>query len=177
MDVPELWDLIAGAILARIYKLLSSVRLRPNMNRITHNIWVGGVNNPHFIVDKGFDAVVDLRAKDDSEYHLYLQKSGIKCLKRPVPDGSGLPLKDLLDTVEWITLKRRRGAKILIHCGLGRGRAALVTASYLVRSGLHPETALEVLKKKRQITHLNSQQKATLQAFAGALLCAENEQI
>jgi protein-tyrosine phosphatase len=147
------------------------------MSKITHNIWVGGENNPRFIVDKGFDAVVDLRAKDDSEYHLYLQKSGIKYVRRPVPDGSGLPLKDLLDTVEWIIVKQRRGAKILIHCGLGRGRAALVTASYLVRSGLDPETALEVLKRRRQITYLNSQQKATLQAFAGTLLRAENQQV
>ena len=175
MNVGELWDLMAGAVLARLYKILSLVRLRPNMNRITQNIWVGGVNHPHFIVDKGFDAMVDLRIKNDDKYNSHLQKLGIKCLKRPVPDGSGISPKDLLDTVEWIIARVRTGAKVLIHCDLGRGRASLVTTSYLVYSGLDPETALMVVKKKRRITYLNSQQKDALQVFAGTLLRARRE--
>jgi len=166
MNVGELWDLIVGAVLARLYKILSLLRLRPNMNRVTQNVWVGGVNHPYFIVDKDFDAVVDLRMKNDGKYNSYLQKSGIQCLKRPTPDGSGISPRGLLDTVEWIVARVRTGAKVLIHCDLGRGRAALVASSYLVYSGLDPETALRFVKKKRRITHLNGRQRRALQVFA-----------
>jgi len=172
MNVGGLWDLMVGAVLARLYKMLSLFRLRPNMNRITQNVWVGGVNHPYFIVDQNFDAVVDLRKKDDDKYISYLQKSGIKLLKKPTPDGSGISPRDLLDTVEWIVAKVRTGAKVLIHCDLGRGRAALVISSYLVYSGLNPETALRFVKKKRRITYLNSHQKSALQVFARTFLHA-----
>ena len=165
MNVGELGGLMVGAVLARLYKRLSLLRLRPNMNRVTQNVWVGGVNHPYFIIDQDFDAVVDLRKKDDEKYNSYLQKSGITLLKKPTPDGSGISPRDLLDTVEWIVARVRTGEKVLIHCDLGRGRAALVTSSYLVYSGLGSETALRFVKKKRRITYLNSQQKNALQAF------------
>lgn len=172
MKVGEFWDLIVGAVLARLYKTLSLLRLRPNMNRVTQNVWVGGVNHPYFIVDKGFDAVVDLRKKDDDKYNSYLEKSGIKCLEKPMPDGAGISPRDLLDTVEWIVARVGTEGKVLIHCDLGRGRAPLVTSSYLVHFGLDPETALRFVKKKRRVTHLNSQQKNALQVFARTLLHA-----
>lgn len=172
MNACELWDLMVGAVLARLYKVLSLSRLRPNMNIITQNVWVGGRNHPYFIADMGFDAVVDLRKKADGKYNSYLQKSGIEYLRRPIPDGSGTSPRDLLETVEWIVARVRTGAKVLIHCDLGRGRAALVTSSYLVYSGLDPETALTFVKKKRKITYLNRRQKDALQAFAETLLRA-----
>ena len=169
MNVGELWDLMVGAVLARVYKMLSLSRLLPNMNRVTQNVWVGGVNHPYFIVDKGFDAVVDLRKKADGKYNSYLQKYRVKCLRKPTPDGSGISPGDLLDTVEWIVARVRIGAKVLIHCDIGRGRAALVVSSFLVYSGLDPETALMFVKKKRKVTYLNRRQKDALQAFAETL--------
>ncbi len=174
MNLGELWDLMAGALLARLYKVLSLFRLRPNMNRVTQNVWVGGANHPYFIVDQNFDAVVDLREKDVAKYDSYLQRSGIRLLKKPTPDGSGMSPRDLLDTVEWIVARVRTGAKVLIHCDLGRGRAALVASSYLVYSGLDPETALRFVKKKRRITYLNSHQKNAFQVFARTFLRARN---
>jgi len=170
MNISELWDLMVGAVLARLYKILSLLRLRPNMDRLTENVWVGGTNHPYFIVYGGFDVVVDLRKKDASKYSSYLQKSGIKYLKKPTPDGSGISPRDLLDVVEWIVAMVRTGAKVLIHCDLGRGRAALVVSSYLMYSGLDQETALGFVKKKRRITYLNSHQKKALQVFAKTLL-------
>ena len=170
MNVGELWDLMVGAVLARLYKVISLLRLRPNMNRVTQNVWVGGANHPYFIVEQSFDAVVDLREKDARNYDFYLQKSGIKLLKKPIPDGSGMPPRDLLETVEWIVARVRAGAKVLIHCDLGRGRAALVASSYLVYSGLDSETALRFVKEKRRVTHLNSRQKNALQVFSRTFL-------
>jgi diacylglycerol kinase (ATP) len=145
------------------------------MDRLTENVWVGGTNHPYFIVYEGFDVVVDLRKKDATKYSSYLQKSGIKYLKRPTPDGSGISLRDLLDVVEWVAAMVRTGAKILIHCDLGRGRAALVASSYLIYSGLDQETALRFVKKKRRITYLNSRQKSSLELFSRTLLRARTD--
>jgi protein-tyrosine phosphatase len=175
MNVGELGDLIVGAFLARLYKILSLLRLRPNMDRVTQNVWVGGVNHPYFIVHEGFHVVVDLREKDNDKYSSYLQKTGIKYLKRPTPDGSGISPRDLLDIVEWIAARVRTGAKVLIHCDLGRGRAALVASSYLMYSKLDKETALRFVKKKRRITYLNSRQKNALELFSKSLLHARTD--
>lgn len=169
MGVGELWDLVVGAVLARVYKMLSLLRLRPNMNRMTHNVWVGGANSSHLIVDEGFDAVVDLRKKKDDKYTARLRKSGIECLNRPIPDGAGLPPRDLLETAEWIAARVRTGAKVLVHCDLGRGRAALVAISYLVYNGLDPRTAFILVKENRRITYLNRQQRDALHTFAETL--------
>ncbi len=168
MNAGELWDLVAGAVLARLYKNLSLLRLRPNMNQMTDHLWIGGRNHPHFVVHNGFDAVVDLRQNVDHKYCSFLQESGISCLRKPTPDGSGMSPRDLLDTAEWIDKKVRVGGKVLIHCDLGRGRAALVASSYLVYSGLDVEAALMFVKRARSITHLNSRQEAALQAFVRA---------
>ena len=170
MNVGELWDLMVGAVLARMYKVLSLLRLRPNMNKVTQNIWVGGANHPYFIVEQSFAAVVDLREKDVRNYDFYLQKWGIKLLKRPTPDGFGMPPRDLLETVEWIVARVRAGAKVLIHCDLGRGRAALVAISYLVYSGWDSETALRFVKERRRVIHLNSHQRNALQVFSRTFL-------
>ncbi|UCC33594.1 MAG: dual specificity protein phosphatase family protein [Candidatus Bathyarchaeota archaeon] len=166
MSIVEIWDLVIGAILARLYKLLSLLRLHPNMNRVTENIWVGGANHPSFIVENGFDAVVDLRERDDGEYTSYLEKSGVEYLRRPTPDGSGMHPRDLLATVEWIAARAKRGEKVLIHCSLGRGRAALAASSYLVYSGLDPKAALGLVKEKRRVTYLNGHQKEAFGLFA-----------
>jgi len=170
MNVSELWDLMVGAVLARVYKTLSLLQLRPNMNRISLNVWIGGVNHPNFIIDEGFDAVVDLREKKDDKYTSRLQKSGIECLNRPIPDGAGLSPRDLLDAVECIAARVRTGAKVLIHCDLGRGRAALVAISYLVYTGLDPSTAFRLAKENRRVTYVNNQQRDSLQAFVETLL-------
>ena len=169
MGVGELWDLVVGAVLARVYKMLSLLQLRPNIDRITQNVCVGGANSSYFIVDKGFDAVVDLRKKKDHKYTSRLRKSGIECLDRPIPDGAGLSPRELLDTVEWMATRVRTGAKVLVHCDLGRGRAALVAISYLVYTGLDPRTAFILVKENRRVTHLNRQQRDALHTFTETL--------
>jgi hypothetical protein len=166
MNVGELWDLVVGAVLARLYKVLALLRLRPNMNKVTQKVWVGGVNHPYFIVKKGFNAVVDLREKVDFKYGSFLQISRIKYFKRPTSEGFGIPPKDLLDTIEWIVAQVRIGAKVLIHCDLGRGRAVLVASSYLVYHGFDPKVAVSYVKKRRRIAYLNKSQRESLQAFA-----------
>lgn len=170
MNISELWDLITGAIIARLHKALSLLRLHPNINRITQNVWVGGANHPYLITNEGFHAIVNLRTKTDLNYDSHLQKARIKYLKKPIPDRSGISPKDLLDTIEWIDARVKNGAKVLIHCNLGRGRAPLVASSYLVYLGLGPETALLLVKRKRRVTYLNSRQKYALEVFGKKML-------
>lgn len=159
-------NLVLGAILARLMKWLAFARLHPNMNRITRNMWIGGANNPRLVISGGFHAVLDLRINDDTKYRKYLEKNGIDYMNVKIPDGYGASPKVLSRIVEWLTSKVRKGEKVLVHCNLGRGRAALAIAAYIVSEGATPDDAMKTLKERRRVTFFNAQQREALQQFS-----------
>lgn len=169
MIILKTLDLLWGAILARLYKWIALAGLRPNMNRVTRNIWVGGINHPDLIASEGFDAVLDLRTRDAAEYRASLEKSGIEYLNIKIPDDHGAPPDVLLRIVEWIANRTEKEKKILVHCNLGRGRAALATAAHLVHEGATTERGIKTIKEKRRVTFLNAKQNAALDKFSNKM--------
>lgn len=165
----ELIDLVVGGLLARLLRWVALARLHPNFNRITHNIWVGGANHPQVIVSRGFNAVLDLRMKNCTRYRTCLENSGTDYMNIKIPDGHGSSPKTLLRIVEWLVERVRREEKVLVHCSLGRGRAALATAAYLVFEGATPEEAMKKLEERRLVTFLNARQREALQEFSNAV--------
>lgn len=159
----EALALAVGGILARLLRWMALAGLHPNVNRVTRNIWVGGINHPDLIASEGFDAVLDLRTRDASEYRTSLENCGIRYTNIKIPDGHGAPPDVLLRIVDWLADRIGRGDKILIHCNLGRGRAALAAAAYLVHEGATPEEAIKKLKKKRRVTFFNARQRKSLE--------------
>jgi len=163
------FDLLSGAILARLYRWMALAGLRPNVNKVTQEIWVGGINHPDLIASEGFNAVLDLRTKDVTKYRLALEEYGIEYLNVEIPDDHGAPPNVLLRIVGWITNQTKMGKKILVHCNLGRGRAALAAAAYLVHEGMTTEKAIKTIKDNRSVTFLNTEQNEALEKFSNSI--------
>lgn len=168
-------DLITGAIRARFKKLLSLIRLRLNANQITDNVWMGGVNPPDLIIKSGFEVVLDLREGDYTDYKSLLERNGIEYLNIKIPDGQGASPETLSRIVDWLKARTSQGKKTLVHCNLGRGRAALATASYLTDKGATIDNAIQKMKKKRSETYLNTTQVETLEVYVNQESPHEND--
>ena len=158
-------DLLVGAVKARILKMSAIAGHTSNMNQITDNIWMGGLNNPKKIMSEGFKAVLDLREKDDLKYKKSLEGYGIHYLNIKINDGEGAPPHILKSIAEWLQEKKESGQKTLVHCNLGRGRGALATAVHLIRQGETVEEALSLIKNRRSVTYVNEKQLKALKVF------------
>lgn len=55
-------------------------------------------------------------------------------------DGYAISQDILLKIAEWLAYHNKRGEKILAHCNLGRGRAALAIVAYLAYMGVTPRS-------------------------------------
>jgi protein-tyrosine phosphatase len=163
-----LLDLVLGGLQARLMKLKALLGTSLNMNHIIGNIWVGGANNPEMIVNEGFSAVLDLRTQDNQAYKSFLEQHNVDYFNIKIPDRHGVSPKDLIMIVEWLDEEEKKGKKVLVHCNLGRGRAALIVAAYMVYNGTAPEEAIKKIKEKRQVTYLNSRQLQALNEFSKA---------
>lgn len=157
-------DLVVGGIVARCAKCSAAMKLRPNMSRVTEKVWIGGVNHPDLIVSGGFDAVLDLRENVPESYHRELIEHGIEYMNLPVRDGLGVPLGVLRSAATWID-RRSASGKVLVHCNLGRGRASVAVAAYLIHVGSCPEEALRIIKSSRWVMYVNPAQRKSLEEF------------
>lgn len=166
-------DLVAGGILARLMRWMALFCLRPNIDRITPNLWIGGTNNPKLILLEGFNAVLDLRTKVDTKYKRFLEDHGITYVNVEIPDDYGAPPEVLSKIVDWLIDRVQSQEKILVHCNLGRGRATLAIGAYLVSRGDEPEEAIKRIQRARQVSFLNDRQKEALQKYfeAGLYYC------
>lgn len=145
-----------------------------NLNMIFDNVWIGGVNSPERVVERGFDAVLDLREEDDLHYRGFLKERGVEYLNVKVADRHGASPEVLSRIVKWLDEKVSKGEKVLVHCNLGRGRSSLAVAAYLVSRGLSPEDALRKIKGKRSVTYMNSRQTQALLDYYEAVTHASD---
>jgi diacylglycerol kinase (ATP) len=159
-------DLVFGGLQARLMRWKALRGARPNMNHIVDNIWIGGANSPTLIVNEGFNAVLDLRTEDSQAYRGFLEEHGVEYLNVKTPDQQGISPGALFKITEWLSQKNIKGDKILVHCNLGRGRAALAVAAYMIQEGASPQEAIRKIKEKRNVTYLNDQQLQSLSKFS-----------
>ncbi|MCA6214788.1 protein tyrosine phosphatase [Thermococcus bergensis] len=80
-----------------------------------------------------FDAVVVLTYEYELYYDLEeLTKRGVEVLHAPIEDFTAPSLEELLEIVEWIEERARKGKKVLVHCLGGSGRSGTVVTAYLM---------------------------------------------
>ena len=150
---------LRGAVDARIRKIAQTLLEKPNFDFLTTYLAVGGAPTKKTLARSGIDVVVDLRErKADS-------RPAREYVHFPVKDHESPDLVDLVQLCKLIEEKTKSGTKVLVHCNMGRGRAPLVAASFLVWTGSASHEALRQVLKTRSCAHLNPRQLAALTNF------------
>lgn len=147
------------------YRVLTGSPYRPS-SELTPQLLFGG---QYYAWGKkrmerwGITAVVNMREEFDD------LKAGIapeRYLHLPTPDDGAPTLSQLEQGVKFIREVIDAGGKVYIHCMAGVGRAAIITAAYLVSQGAEPEEAWDRVRSVRPFIKPSEAQVLQLKRFA-----------
>ncbi len=134
-------------------------------NKINPNIYLGTdmCCQTHFkseLIKKGITADISLEGEKQDhpfgvKYYLWL----------PILDHTAPAVSQLKIGVAFIENLIENNIKIYIHCQRGHGRAATLTAAYLIKKGMTPKEAVAFIKKRRPMIHPNAKQIKALERF------------
>ncbi len=148
------FDLIIGAVGIRLLRKYKKIRNIPDVVFVKKNLSLGGKTTYEDLSKMNIDTVIDLRAEIKEEFE---ENNSFSYHKIGIIDGS-VPTESQINQIHKIIDDCIKQDKIVfVHCNLGRGRATLVTLSYLLREEIDWETALTVIKK-RKFVYLNNKQ-------------------
>jgi len=94
--------------------------------------------------------------------------AGIAFTRVPIEDrGTPASTANFEEVIRRLALDRRAGRRVAVHCRQGLGRAPLVAAAVLVRSGLSAEEAWSLIRERRnQPVPDTDEQREWVHAFA-----------
>ena len=100
--------------------------------------------------------------------HKLATRHGLGFVRAPMPDRGTPPSRSQLEAViAQIASRRSAGERVVIHCRQGLGRAPLVAAASLVRSGKTPDEAWDLISERRGRPVPDTDvQRAWLESFA-----------
>ena len=95
------------------------------------------------------------------------RQAGLTYVSFPIPDR-GAPVAAVTDLVDQLEEHLDGAEFIVVHCRAGIGRSSLIAAAVLVREGLSPSEAWELISTARGLPVPDTEaQRAWLAAFAG----------
>lgn len=104
----------------------------------------------------GLDLVVSLLEEEEAaqlgltEEARAVESEGIHFISFPIPDrGVPASASAAFSLMSTITEALESGKNVAVHCRQGLGRSGLMAAGVLVRSGLDPEQAIEIVSAAR----------------------------
>lgn len=111
-------------------------------------LWVSGViHDWKLLHEQGITVVIDLEA--DIDHGVPSRADHILYIYLPIHDGE-LPNLDRLHAVAGLAASLiTTGHRVLAHCGMGLNRSALVAGLALVRMGMSPATAVDLIRERR----------------------------
>ncbi|MBN1220419.1 MAG: dual specificity protein phosphatase family protein [Anaerolineae bacterium] len=136
------------------------------VSEITPQLHLGGQYQPRAwptLARRGVTAVVNMRQEFDG---VNIATGSIRYLHLPTIDDQPPTLAHLSEGVAFITAEIERGGGVYIHCRSGVGRAATMTAAYLVSTGLTPEQAWTRIQEVRPFVCPTPAQTAQVERFA-----------
>lgn len=136
----------------------------PNYDQITPNIWIGNnmccsIHGKELLA-LGFDADIDLedlRPEDPPHTKIYLWL--------PTIDHTPPSTEQLHGGAAMLAEITKRKLKAYVHCRNGHGRAPTLVAAYLITTGMTARQAVELIKTKRPVIHLQDEQFKALEEF------------
>jgi hypothetical protein len=132
-------------------------------SEIVPRLWQGGTPNEEMIYTSnefasaieshGFTAVVTLDASSSPAGW------SVPELRYGFDDGpvNRADLPRILEVADWAYEKWQRGEKVLIRCAAGANRSSLIMAIVLMKDGLDPKKAIELIRSRRSFALSNSQ--------------------
>jgi protein-tyrosine phosphatase len=138
-------------------------------SEITPGIWLGGAptydRDYEFILSKGINAVVNIRAERHDDLDFY-EKHGISYIQLQVWDVTVPSPEIIAEGVDFMEEARNEGRTILVHCAKGRGRSAVLMASYYMRhDDLSFDQAVELMKNNRPLVKQEDRHRKAAEAY------------
>jgi len=147
-------DLVIGAVGIRLMRKNKKMRKIPDVVFVKKNLAFGGKTPYEGLSGLNIKTVIDLREEAMNEIK---ENELVRYYKFELIDG-GIPTKSQIIRIhEIVEENEKKDEGVFIHCNLGRGRATLTTASYLLRDGIGWEGALRAVRKRRFV-YLNKKQ-------------------
>lgn len=134
--------------------------------KIQQGLHVGGqylARGWPILTQRGINAVVNMRIEFDDE------EAGIapdQYLHLPTIDNTPPTIDHLEQGVEFIGQVIEEGGQVYIHCEAGVGRAPTMAAAYLVRQGMTPQAAWDLLRDRRPFIRPTLTQIERINQFA-----------
>lgn len=115
----------------------------PLISHIVGNLYVGGCINK-VALDPDFAHVVSLY-----KWEKYALGPDTKRIEVEMYDSSDEPDPDQVDWIAEYVVNALDDGKTLVHCQAGLNRSNLISAASLVRMGMSPRKAIDLLREKR----------------------------
>jgi len=119
---------------------------------ITETLALGGNFSPAETAvlprEHGISAVVDLRGEQSDDTQL-LAKYGVEFLHLPTIEFSPIRPAMMRRGTSFVRDHLDAGRRVLVHCGRGIGRSAVLVLGVLVEQGATPIEALTLTKQRR----------------------------
>ena len=140
----------------------------PHISRVQPNLYVGGQHRRQGLApmrDLGITAIVNMREEsDDAQRGLALDHY----LWLSTTDDAAPAIEDLERGVDFISHHVAEGRGVYVHCAAGVGRAPMIAAAYLVRTGMSAAQAWDTIRRARPFIRPTPPQIAALNAFANS---------
>lgn len=129
---------------------------------ITDNVAVGyaprSTGQLQFIANAGISAIVNLCA-ECYDLHEVEKHSNFEVFYIPVVDEEAPDIKQLSVVINWITLQKKSGKRVLIHCRYGIGRTGTIVLAYLLHCGVSFKEAQRMMEHTPSWPSTNAQKK------------------
>ena len=156
-----------NAVLTRAMQ--SVFRPRADADEIVPGLWVGSAPSPAHVaalVGAGIDAVVDLRAEDDSVRRKWPDHVDVRVV--PLRDHGTPSVDELRAAATTVSDLMGDGRTVLVHCHAGVERAPTVACAALVLQGWTLEDAYRRVTACRPASAPTDGQLATLRSLASS---------
>jgi len=137
---------------------------------VTPQLYVGGQMKAagwRWLAARGLSADLNMRSEFDDAAHGIAPAA---YLWLPTDDDHAPTLEQLASGADFIGQAIEEGGKVYVHCASGVGRAPTMAAAYLVRTGLSPDQAWDLIRETRPFIKPTPPQVAALEAFASGQL-------
>ncbi len=125
----------------------------PLWSEIIEGLWQGGTADHD--IDAQLRKPMITKAKFDSVFTMYAFANPVDWFVREYrygvwdSDMRDFKAEDIFDIVRLAHQDWKSGKKVLIRCQAGWNRSGLITALVLIREGLEPQKAINLIREKR----------------------------